>query len=98
MAISKTLIAIAAIVIIVVAVFVVYAGVTYPKTVVSVPLSFTIGADSTSTAFDQPYLDDKVRVQVTIQNGEAVWRARIFSGDQLIWEHRAAQGEKQRRR
>ncbi len=95
MAISRAVIASAIIVIVVIVVFAVYAGITYPKTTVTVPVSFTIGADSTYSAFDQPILDDKVQVQVSVQSGAALWRARILSGDQVIWEHAAAQGEQQ---
>jgi len=93
--VSKALMAVGTIVIVIVAVFAVYAGVTYPRTTVSIPISFTIGADTKTAAFDQPYLDDKVQVQVTIENGAALWRARILSGDQAIWEHATAQGEQQ---
>ena len=92
---SKALMAAGAIVIVIVAVFGIYASITYPRTAVSIPISFTIGADATTTAFDQPYLDDKVQVQVTIENGAALWQAQILSGDQVIWEHAAAQGEQQ---
>ncbi len=91
----KALMAAGTIVIVVVAVFAVYAGVTYPRTTVSIPISFTIGAGTTMVAFDQPILDDKVQVQVTIENGAALWQAQIFSGDQIIWEHATAQGEQQ---
>ena len=87
--------ALAAIVIIIVAAFAVYAGVTYPRTIVNIPVSFTLGVDSKTAAFDQPFLDDKVQVQVGVQNGAALWRAQILSGDQVIWEHSAAQGEQQ---
>ena len=93
--VSKALMATVTIVIVVVAVFAVYAGITYPRTAMSIPISFTIGADSTTVAFDQPYLDDKVQVQVTIENGAALWQAQIFSGDQIVWEHATAQGEQQ---
>ncbi len=92
---SRAIIASVIIVIVVIAVFVVYAGITYPRTVITVPVSFTIGADSTTTTFDQPAYDDKVQVQVTVQNGAAIWRARILSNEQVIWEHSAAQGEQQ---
>src|SRR5450759_1121421 len=87
--------ALTAIVIIIVAAFAVYAGVTYPRTIVNIPVSFTLGVDSKTAAFDQPVLDDKVQVQVGVQNGAALWRAQILSGDQVIWEHSAAQGEQQ---
>jgi hypothetical protein len=95
MAKSKPVIALATIVIIIVAAFAIYAGATYPRTTVSTQVSFTIGAESKTIAFDQPFLDDKAQVQVTIQNGAALWRAQIRSGDQIIWEHAAAQGEQQ---
>ena len=90
---SKPIMALVVIVIIVVAAFAIYSGITYPRTVVNNPVSFTIGADSKTTAFDQPLLSDKVQVQVTVQNGAALWRAQILSGDQVLWEHSAAQGE-----
>ena len=95
MAQSRMVIALVAIVVIIVAFFAVYAGLTYPRTIVTVPVSFTAGVDSTRTTFDQPFLDDKVQVQVTVQSGAALWRARILSGDEVIWEHAAAQGEQQ---
>ena len=92
---SKSVMALAAIVIIIVAAFAIYAGITYPRTTVNIPVSFTIGVDTKTAAFDQPFLDDKVQVQVGVQNGAALWRAQILSGDQVIWEHSAAQGEQQ---
>ena len=92
---SKSIMSFAAIVVIIVAAFAVYAGVTYPRTTVNIPVSFTIGVDSKTAAFDQPFLDDKAQVQVAVQNGAALWRAQILSGDQVIWEHSAAQGEQQ---
>ena len=82
-------------IIIIVAAVAIYAGVTYPRTTVNIPMSFTVGADSKTAAFDHPFLDEKVQVQVEVQNGAALWRAQILSGDQVIWEHSAAQGEQQ---
>ncbi len=95
MAKSKASVALAAIVLIIVVAIAVYAGVTYPRTVISIPISFTLGADSKTTEFSQQFLMDKVQVEVTVQNGAALWRARIMSGNQVIWEHSAAQGEQQ---
>jgi hypothetical protein len=82
-------------IIIIVAALAIHAGVTYPRTTANIPMSFTIGADSKTVAFDQPFLDEKVQIQVGVQNGAALWRAQILSGDQVIWEHSAAQGEQQ---
>jgi hypothetical protein len=73
----------------------IHAATTYPRTTASIFVSFTVGADSKTIEFDQPFLDDKVQVQVSVQNGAALWRAQIRSGDQIIWEHLAAQGEQQ---
>lgn len=95
MAKSRSSLAIAVIILILVVAFAVYAGLTYPRTIISIPVSFTIGADSETTAFDQPFLNNAVQVQVTVQSGAALWRARIISGEQVIWEHTAAQGEQQ---
>jgi len=92
--VEKSVMALVAILIIVAAVAI-YAGVTYPRTTANIPISFTIGADSKTAAFDQPFLDEKVQIQVGVQNGAALWRAKILSGDKVIWEHSAAQGEQQ---
>jgi uncharacterized membrane protein len=91
---AKSIIVLAAILIIILAVAI-HAGITYPRTTANISVSFTIGADSKTIEFDQPFLDDKVQVQVSVQNGAALWRAQIRSGDQIIWEHLAAQGEQQ---
>jgi len=89
------LIAILAIVIIVIAVFVIYAGITYPRVTANTQVSFTVGADKRTIAFEQPLLDDKAQIQVTIETGAALWQAQILNGNQIIWEHSAAQGEQQ---
>jgi hypothetical protein len=91
---KKSVIVLVAILIIIIAVAF-HAAITYPRTTATIPVSFTIGADSKTIAFDQPFLDDKVKVQVLVQNGAALWRAQILSGDQVIWEHTAAQSEQQ---
>jgi hypothetical protein len=92
---SKSVIAVVAIVIIIVAAFSVYAGETYPRITANIIVSFTAGVESKTTPFGQPFLDNKVQVQVTVQRGAALWRARILSGGQVIWEHSASQGEQQ---
>jgi len=90
---SRAIIPLASIAVIIVAAFAVYAGVTYPRTTLTIPVSFTIGADAKTTEFDQPFLDDKVQVQVTVENGQALWQAQITNKDQVVLEHAAAQGE-----
>ncbi len=91
----KALTALVAVILVIVIIFAVYGGLTYPRTIISFSVSFTVGADSKTTGFDQQILDDKVQVQATVQSGAALWRARILSGDNIIWEHSAAQGEQQ---
>ena len=95
MATSKAVIALIAVAIIAVVVFGIYADITYPRTIVSIPISITIGADSTTTTVDQQFLNDKVRAQVKVENGAALWRAQILNGTDVVWEHAAAQGEQQ---
>lgn len=92
---SKSVLGIALIVIIIVAAFAVFSIVTYPRITANIPVSFTVGVDSKTITLDQPFLDDKVQVQVAVQNGAALWRAQIKNGDQIIWEHSTAQGEHQ---
>lgn len=92
---SKIVIAIGAIVAIIIIVFAAYAGLTYPRTIVTIPVSFTVGTDVTNTQFDQSSVTNMVQVQVSVQSGAALWRARILNGDTVVWEHSAAQGEQQ---
>lgn len=73
---SKSVLGIASIVIIIVAAFAIFSGVTYPRTTANIPVSFTVGVDSKTATFDHPFLDDKVQVQVVVQNGAALWRAQ----------------------
>jgi hypothetical protein len=92
---SKTLTAVAAIIIVLAAAFTIYSGATYPRTIVNIPVSFTIGADVATGEFDQSVLNDQIQLQVAVQNGAALWHAQILSGNQVVWEHRAALGEQQ---
>jgi ABC-type antimicrobial peptide transport system permease subunit len=92
MAMSRVLKATMLIVIIVVAVFGIYAAVTFPKTVVSFPVSFTIGAETKTEEFDVPWLHGLIQVEIKVQSGTALWYAEMTSGDEKIWSHSAAQG------
>jgi uncharacterized membrane protein len=90
---SKVVLGIAAMVLILIIGFAAYAGLTYPRAVLTIPVSFTIGAEVATEEFDQPILNNKVQVQIAVESGAALWRARILSGDQVLWEHTAAQSE-----
>ena len=84
-----------AVVVVVLVVSALYAGLTYPRTIVTVPVSFTVGADVTSTQFDQPALNNRVQVQVSVESGLALWQARILDGDQVMWEYATGQSGQQ---
>ncbi len=90
---KSTTIALVAIVVVIVFVVAVYAALTYPRTIVSVPVSFTVGVDSKEAVFDQPFLSDKIEVEVSVQSGTSLWRAQILNATQILWEHAASQGE-----
>ena len=93
MAKSGAVKALAVIAVLIVAAFALCAGLTYPRTVLTIPVSLTVGADVTNTKFDQPILDNMVQVQVSVQSGTALWQAQILYGNQVIWQHAASQGE-----
>ena len=69
-----------------------YFLVTYPRVLVDFTVSFTIGADIKRVEFEVPFLHDLVRVEVYVQSGNALWNAKILSGDEVLWNHAASQG------
>ena len=91
---SRSLVYLAIIVILLIAVFAVYAGVTYPKTALSVPVSFTIGLNVVTREFDVQFLNDKVQVQVAVESGTSLWNAQILNQSGVLWGYSATQGEK----
>lgn len=93
MAMSRALKAIVLIVIIVVVVFGVYAAVTYPRTVVSFPMSIDgMTAQKEEKEFDVPWLHGSLQVEIKVESGNVLWSAKITSGDEEIWSHVATQG------
>jgi len=69
-----------------------FAVLTYPKTVLSFPVVFTIGAQTENKEFNVPMLHGRVQVQVLVSSGTALWAAKILSDDSDLWSHSAAQG------
>ncbi len=69
-----------------------YFLVTYPRVLVDFIVAFTIGADVKRVEFEVPFLHDYVRVEVYVQSGNALWNAKILSGDKVLWNHVASQG------
>lgn len=64
---------------------------TYPKTVVSFPVSFTIGANVEDRELDISPLHGWAQVEVIVNSGTALWTATIKNQDENIWDHRASQ-------
>jgi len=90
---SKTLKTVVLIAVLAVVILGVYAALTYPKTVISFPVNFTIGANVEHREFDMPLLHEWVQVEVIINSGTALWTATITLQDQTIWNHAAHQGD-----
>jgi hypothetical protein len=86
----KIIIAIAAISIATVGIF---AAVTFPREMLTFPVTFTIGADAKREQMEVPLLNDQVMIQVIINSGSALWNAHILDGEETVWSHSAAQGE-----
>jgi hypothetical protein len=89
---SKTLKIVALIFVILFVSVGIYAALTSPRTIVSFPVSFTIGADVERKEFDVPMLHSFVQVEVAISTGSALWTASILNHDDTLWTHTAAQG------
>ena len=83
----------ALIVILIIAAVGVFAVWTYPRTVLSLPVSFTIGLETERREFSVPALHSLVQIQVIVNSGAALWEAKILSQDTELWSHRATQGE-----
>jgi lysylphosphatidylglycerol synthetase-like protein (DUF2156 family) len=83
----------ALIVILIIAAVGVFAVWTYPRTVLSLPVSFTIGLQTERRELNVPALHSAVQVQVIVSSGIALWEAKILSKDTELWSHRATQGE-----
>jgi hypothetical protein len=71
----------------------IYALVTFPRNTLTIPVSFTIGADVVTRTLEQPFLADRVQVQVVVESRASLWRAQILEQNQVLWEHSAGQGE-----
>ena len=71
-----------------------YAALTFPRTIVEFPVSFTLGLDREQREFEIPWLHEKAQVEIAISNGTSIWRASISNaqGDE-VWHHSAVQGE-----
>lgn len=90
---SKTLKAAVLIVVVVVAALSIYAVLTYPKTVISFPVSFAIGVEVERREFDLPFLHGWIQVEVVVSSGTTLWNAKILNEEDVLWEHSAHQGD-----
>ncbi len=87
--IVKTIVAIVVIIVVVLAGFLLW---TYPRDVVSFPVSLAVGASAQQESFEVPVFDSAVQVQVSISSGASLWQASItdIDGD-IIWSDQAPQ-------
>lgn len=65
---------------------------TFPREILTFPISFTIGADVKREPMEVPFMNDRIMVEVKINSGSALWNARILNGEETVWSHSAAQG------
>jgi hypothetical protein len=70
-----------------------YAALTFPRSVVSFPVSFTIGAEVEQREFEVPAMHEWVEVQVVVTSGTSLWTAKILVDDDVLWSHTAHQGD-----
>jgi hypothetical protein len=70
----------------------IYMFLTYPRSVVTFPVSFTIGADAERRKFAVPILHELIQVEVVVNNGNLLWTASILQHGDIRWTHAAHQG------
>ena len=88
---KKTLKAVILIAVLLVVALGAYAAITYPKIVVSFPVSFTWGADVEHKEFSMPLLHAVAQVEVAVSSGTTLWTASIIRQDETIWSDNAHQ-------
>jgi hypothetical protein len=71
----------------------VYTLLTYPRTTISFPISFAIGADTKHEAFEVSVLQSHVRIDVVVTMGSTWWTAKILQNDTEIWRHSITQND-----
>ncbi len=89
--ISRILIGGILIIVVIVASIGIYAGVTYPRTILSFTVSFTLGADFKTEQFNVPFLDSWTMVEIDVASGTTLWLARIQSGNTTFWNYYGGQ-------
>jgi hypothetical protein len=69
-----------------------FMGLTYPRTVVSFPVSFSFGADNELEEFEVQALHGYVQVEVLVEDGSSLWNAQILREDEIVWSYSTHQG------
>ncbi len=88
---SKVLMAAVSVIIIAVACVGIYSIFTFPQSIVSLPVSFAIGADVKRQEFSVPVLHEWVQVEVVVASGNLLWTAEILNNGTVLWTHRTIQ-------
>ena len=82
---------IATVFVIIVIIFGIYVVLVFPRVATDFSVSFTVGADREEKGFEVPLWHDKVQIQVIVDSGSALWRARIMDSDENeVWEYMKA--------
>jgi hypothetical protein len=66
---------------------------TYPSTAISIPMSFTLGADTKQETFEISVLQSQARIDVVVTTGSTWWTAKILQGDAELWSHSMTQND-----
>lgn len=87
---SRGVIAGVLIIVVIVASIGIYAIVTYPRTILSFTVSFTIVVDFEREEFDVPFLYSWVQLKIDVLSGTTLWLAGIQSGNTTVLNYGSA--------
>jgi len=90
---SMTIKVLVLMVIILVVFLVAYMTITYPRVIVSFPVSFTVGAYVKRVEFGVPFLHNWIKLEVFVSSGTALWTAKILRKDTALWSHTSSQSD-----
>ena len=69
-----------------------FMALTYPRTVISFPVSFSFGADTEERELNIPLFHGSVQVEVVVNDGTSLWNAKIVRQDEILWSYSTHQG------
>jgi hypothetical protein len=60
---------------------------TYPRTAISFPVAFSIGADTKHLPFTVPFLHGQAQIEVIVTSGTSLWAAKILEQENVVWSY-----------